>query len=67
MLMEEQIRKIKRYDVVVAYLKRQIKLCDSDIKEFEKNKNIYFEQISILKATKEIYQEILTKMEEGKK
>lgn len=62
---QETKRKVKRYDVVVEYLKRQIKLCNSDIKEFE-DKNC--ENVSEnLKIYIKVYKEILNLMEEGKK
>lgn len=56
--MEEQIRKIKRYDVVVEYLKRKIKEGTWDTNDFEEIRK---------EAKKEAYEEILSKLEEGKK
>lgn len=58
MLMEEQIRKIKRYDVVVEYLKRQMKKGIWDTNDYEEIRK---------EGRKEAYEEILKMLEEGKK
>ena len=52
---------------LISFLEDKIKLCDKDIKEFSKNRNVYFRIIEDTKMCKRTYQDVLDFVKKGGK
>ena len=50
---------------LISFLDDRINLCDKDIKEFDKNRNVYFRIIEDTKMCKKTYQDVLNFINKG--